>query len=103
MTNAIIEALQLIANSNIKLADDKNVLKAQLMLIKSVAKEALSEFKEVKMYSEEDMLKAYRGGMNQGYYRHSLEVDEDWDALHNADEKDESHFDKILKSFNQNK
>ena len=41
--NKLIEALQLIANSNTKLADDKNVLKAQLMWIKNVAKEALSQ------------------------------------------------------------
>ena len=72
MTNAIIEALQLIANSNIKLADDKNVLKAQLMWIKSVAKEALSEFKEVKMYSEEDMLKCWNAA-----YIDALSIDEE--------------------------
>lgn len=41
--NKLVEALQLIANSNTKLADDKNVLKAQLMWIKSVANAALKE------------------------------------------------------------
>jgi hypothetical protein len=46
MTNALVEALEKIANSNTKLADDKNVLKAQLMWIRSVAKEALSECKK---------------------------------------------------------
>jgi hypothetical protein len=41
--NKLVEALQLIANSNTKLPDEKNVLKVQLMWIKSVAKQALKE------------------------------------------------------------